>query len=256
MGVLGLSHIHKAHLILSLGEVLRRKSIVLVPDEAQASRMTEDLCAFGLRAFHFPARTFVMRTSEIGSREYEHQRLRVLYRMQEGSYDAVVCSAEAALQLTMPPDVFARCCFTLRADEDMPIDELRGALLRAGYVASSQVDGEGQFSVRGGIVDFYPPGSEYPCRCEFFGDTVDSIAYFEPESQRRTQSLREVTVPPGVERIGDHAFGVYFFFKYIDGFKFPYEEYRVYDGFRLHCGKGSAAESYAKKNGLTCFTSL
>ena len=199
MGVLGLSHIHKAHLILSLGEVLRRKSIVLVPDEAQASRMTEDLCAFGLRAFHFPARTFVMRTSEIGSREYEHQRLRVLYRMQEGSYDAVVCSAEAALQLTMPPDVFARCCFTLRADEDMPIDELRGALLRAGYVASSQVDGEGQFSVRGGIVDFYPPGSEYPCRCEFFGDTVDSIAYFEPESQRRTQSLREVTVTPANE---------------------------------------------------------
>ncbi len=201
MGVLGLSHIHKAHLILSLSEVLKRKAIVLVPDEAQAARMTEDLCAFGLRALHFPARTFVLRSTEIASREYEHARLRVLYHMQEGSCDAVVCSAEAALQLTMPPDVFARCCFTLRADEDMPIDTLRGALLRAGYVSSTQVDGAGQFSVRGGIVDFYPPGSEYPCRCEFFGDTVDSIAYFEPDSQRRTQSLREITITPANEAL-------------------------------------------------------
>ena len=181
MGVLGLSHIHKAHLILSLCEVLRRKGIVIVPDEAQAARLKEDLCAFGMRAYQYPARTFVLRSTESHSREYEHQRLRVLYHLQAGTCDAVVCSAEAALQLTMPPDMFAQRCFTLRTDEDIPLDTLRVSLLRAGYVVSSQVDGEGQFSVRGGIVDFYPPGSEYPCRCEFFGDTVDSLAYFEPD---------------------------------------------------------------------------
>ena len=204
MGVLGLSHIHKAHLTLSLVQTLERKAVLLAPDEAQCTRLAEDMASMGLRAYHFPARDLNLRTTEGASREYEHMRLRVLERMRTGAYDVIVCSAEAALQLTMPPDEFARRCFTLRADEDYPLDKLRDSLLLAGYTQSAQVDGEGQFSVRGGIVDFFAPGNENPCRCEFFGDTIDSIAYFDTESQRRVQNLTEITVTPANEVLCDN----------------------------------------------------
>lgn len=199
MGVLGLSHIHKAHLVTSLCEELHRKAIVLTPDEAQATRLTEDFRGFGMRAFHYPVRDFVLRSTESNSREYEHMRLRVLDHMRTGKFDVVVCSVEAALQLTMPPDEFEKRCFTIHADEDFGLDALKEALVRAGYTHAAQVDGEGQFSSRGGIVDFFPPGSENPCRCEFFGDTVDSLAYFETDSQRRTQPLTEITITPSNE---------------------------------------------------------
>ena len=205
MGVLGLSHIHKAHLITSLVETTGRNAIVLAPDEAQATRLTEDLCGFGMRALHYPARDLMLRSTESSSREYEHLRLRVLEHMRTGACDVVVCSVEAALQLTMPPDEFARRCFTLQSDEDFGMEALRDALLLAGYTASAQVDGEGQFSARGGIVDFFPPGSEYPCRCEFFGDTIDSLAYFETDTQRRTEALKSITVTPANEVLCDSA---------------------------------------------------
>ena len=203
MGVLGLSHIHKAHLVAALTETLGRKAVLIAPDEAQATRLTEDLSAFGLRAYQFPARDLMLRTTESSSREYEHLRLRVLDRMRTHAYDAVVCSAESALQLTMPPDEFERRCFTVRMDEELGLEQLRDALLLAGYTPSVQVDGAGQFSVRGGIVDFFPPGSEYPCRCEFFGDTVDSVALFDPESQRRTRALDAIDVTPANEVLCD-----------------------------------------------------
>ena len=204
MGVLGLSHIHKAHLVTALCEVTGRKAILLAPDEAQATRLAEDLRGFGMRAFHYPARDLMLRTTESSSREYEHLRLRVLDHMRTGEFDVVVASVEAVLQLTMPPDEFSRRCFTLHADEDFGLERLRDALLLAGYSHAPQVDGEGQFSVRGGIVDFFPPGSENPCRCEFFGDTIDSLAFFETDSQRRMQPMQEITVTPANEVLCDN----------------------------------------------------
>ena len=203
MGVLGLSHIHKAHLTLSLVQKLGRKAILIAPDEAQCTRFVEDLTGMGLRAYLFPARDLNLRTAESASREYEHMRLRVLEHMRTGSYDVIVCAAEAALQLTMPPGEFTCRCFTLRADEEFPLEKLRASLLLAGYTPAQQVEGEGQFSVRGGIVDFFAPGSENPCRCEFFGDTVDSLAYFETDSQRRVQNITQITVTPANEVLCD-----------------------------------------------------
>ncbi|MCL2508785.1 MAG: transcription-repair coupling factor [Oscillospiraceae bacterium] len=208
MGVLGLSHIHKAHLTASLCELLGRKALLIAPDEAQASRLAEDMRALGADAFLYPARDFVFRTAESRSREYEHLRLNVLSRMADGRYDAVVCSVEAALQLTLPPDELKKRGFTLRAGGDIPMNELKSRLVNAGYVSSGQVDGPGQMSSRGGIIDFFPPNSALPCRCELWGDTVDSLAFFETESQRRLENINEITVTPANEIIvsGGEAF--------------------------------------------------
>ena len=199
MGVTGLSNIHKAHVISSLCMCLMQRAVIVMPDEAQATRMRQDLEGFGVTALHYPARDFSFRTSEFASREYEHKRLQVLDKMMSEDYDAVVLSSEAAMQLTVPPEKLFRGCFEIVSGKDYDIDVLCDKLVRSGYIRSEQVDGPGQFAVRGGILDFFPPDSILPCRVEFWGDSVDGIAFFDVESQRRGDNLKSIRITPARE---------------------------------------------------------
>ena len=198
-GVTGLSHIHKAHIIASMCMCLRRRAIVIVPDAAQATRLIRDMEGFGIKAVLFPARDFSFRTLETVSREYEYARLKTLDKMLSGDFDAAVLSAEAATQLTVPPARLMNSSFSVACGEDYDIEELSLSLINCGYTRSEQVDGQGQFAIRGGILDFYPPDANQPCRVEFWGDTVDSISIFDPETQRRTEHIEEIRVTPSRE---------------------------------------------------------
>ncbi|MBE6784460.1 MAG: transcription-repair coupling factor [Ruminococcaceae bacterium] len=202
MGALGLSHINKAHLMHTLCAD-GRKCIAVTPDEASARRLTEDLVSMGSRAYIFPARDFSFSTTEGQSREYEHVRIGALTKIINNDFDVVACSIEAFLQFTMPPEELLDRTFRLVSGEDYSLDEAVSTLIKAGYVRSPQVDGSGQFAVRGGILDLFPPDRENPIRIEFWGDTVDSISSFEAESQRRTDMLEEIEITPATEIIFD-----------------------------------------------------
>jgi transcription-repair coupling factor (superfamily II helicase) len=199
MGVLGLSAVHKAQLLAALCETLPRRALLIAPDEMQAARLAEDLQTFGLRALLYPARDLAFRPAESRSREYEHQRLAVLDSMRNGNCDAVTCSVEAAMQRTIPPETLAANCFTLRTGEEFGVERLVARLLRAGYTRAPQVEGAGQFALRGGILDVYPPQSAAPLRLEFWDETVDSIAGFDLETQRRGEPLEEIRLTPANE---------------------------------------------------------
>ncbi|MDR2686955.1 MAG: transcription-repair coupling factor, partial [Oscillospiraceae bacterium] len=95
MGVLGLSPVHKAHLLGALTGTLSRRAIVVAPDEMQAARLRDDLLAFGVRAVLYPARDLALRPAEVRSREYEHARLAALDAMRQRRCDVLVCAAEA-----------------------------------------------------------------------------------------------------------------------------------------------------------------
>lgn len=200
MGALGLSQIHKAHIISSLCEDLSpRQAVVITPDESQASRLCKDLKAFGCNALLYPAGDISLRTNQIKSREYEHKRLSVLGNLLDGNADAVVMSVEAALQLTIPPEVLFSKRIHLKVGEDVIISDLVSKLLSSGYTISENVEGSGQFAVRGGIVDLFSPDSELPFRIDFWGDTIDSISFFETDTQRRVNQVDEITVTPATE---------------------------------------------------------
>jgi len=208
MGVLGLSHIHKAHLIGAMHDDFAHKALVITPDESQASRLASDLTDMGQNALLYPAKDFSFRSTEGQSREYEHIRLGVLGSMLEGNYDVVVCSIEAALQLTIPPEELIANSLILKTGDSIKLKVLAAALLHAGYTRSPQVDGLGQFALRGGILDFFPPSSALPCRIEFWGDTVDSISSFDTETQRSVESIGSTKVTPANEILcgGNEAF--------------------------------------------------
>ena len=195
----GLSGIHKAHLIHSLCAELSRKGFVIASDEAEGQRLANDLASMGSTALVYPARDFNFRDTEGQSREYEHQRIHVMAHMLNGDYDVVIACIDAALQYTIPPAELDRHIITLRQGQEVPVDQVTEALLASGYERYEQVEGPGQFALRGGILDFFTPDGTAPIRIEFWGDEIDTLTYFDIESQRRTDPVEEITLAPSTE---------------------------------------------------------
>ena len=201
--VTGLSTVHKASFIASLCARQGKKALVLTGEEAEAQRLCGDLQAMGLRPLFYPYRDFALRDTEGASHEYERQRLQVLARMAAGEYDAVVCCPDAALQYTLPPEELRRRAVTLRPGMQIAMEAVEQSLLACGYERAVQVDGSGQFSHRGGILDIFPPEAAQPARLEFWGDEIDTITFFDVETQRRTDAAEELVIAPAVEALTD-----------------------------------------------------
>lgn len=200
-GVTGLSYLNKVHLIHSLCEESGARAIIITGDEGEAVKIKEDLNTLFASedTLLYPARDFSLSSTAGQSREYEHLRLGVLGRMLEGDYKAVVCSIEAAMQFTIPPDVLLSRSFVIEHGMDISIEKAREILVNAGYSPCEMVEGSGQFAVRGGILDFYPPDAPNPIRAEFWGDSIDTMGYFEIVSQRRTENVDKIKITPSVE---------------------------------------------------------
>ncbi|MBO5937297.1 MAG: transcription-repair coupling factor [Clostridia bacterium] len=203
MGVIGLTPVHKAHYISSLCEDTDKKCLIICPDEGSAVKMCDDLNVFSGGAYVYPARDFNFRPMDTQSREFEQRRIGVLSKMLAGDYKYILCSVEAAMQLTLPMKELSARTLNIESAEDYPQNKIIRTLLCAGYVRSDTVDGIGQFSVRGGILDIFPPSYTQPVRIEFWGDTVDSISLFDIENQRRTQVLDKVSITPACEILFD-----------------------------------------------------
>ena len=203
MGVIGLTPVHKAHYISALCDDMGKKALIICPDEGSAAKMCDDLNVMSGGAYVYPARDFNFRPMDTQSREFEQRRIGVLSKMLTGDYKYILCSVEAAVQLTLPDFELSNRTLHLESGEDYAQNKIIRTLLCAGYVRSDSVDGIGQFSVRGGILDIFPPSYTQPVRVEFWGDTVDSISLFDVETQRRTQTLDSISITPSCEVLFD-----------------------------------------------------
>ncbi len=201
--VVGLSVVHKAHFIEGVMAEAEDGQIIAVitEDEQNASRLCEDINSMAgtEAALLYPAREFTFRQLDVSSKEYEYFRLGVLARLTQKSCKAVVMSIEAALQLTLPPEMLIQNSITLKNGGSASLAALTKALIAAGYTRRPQIDGIAQFSVRGGILDVYPPSEPAPVRIEFWGDEIDSMSYFDLESQRRTDPVDTLQLTPAAE---------------------------------------------------------
>src|SRR6185503_14273239 len=124
------------------------------------------------------------------------RRALALWRLRQHSSKFVLLTARALARKTVTPEAIAKSGVVLRRDEDHSPEELVEKLMATGYMREDPVGAVGEFSMRGGIVDVWPPGRDAPVRLEFFGDTVDSVREFDPENQLSTAQLKEVEVPP------------------------------------------------------------
>ncbi len=189
-------------------------ALLVCSEEKDCLRLLGVLERSGLRAAFYMTRdlTFYNITA---SHEYEHERIRVLSGILGGDYDAVITTPDATLGYTIPPKKLLSA--TLRLEETMQTSPQRMAasLLAAGYVRADQVDSPGQFAVRGGILDIYPPyghfcdsdGGEksgtFALRIEFFGDDIDRMGLFDPDTQRMSENVVSASIPPARELLTD-----------------------------------------------------
>ena len=195
----GLPPAGRALLYAALQKDLDRVLCIVTPGEAEATHFADDLKALGLTAAVFPPRDFMLRPVEGAGREYEYRRLSVLGALAGGRLNAVCVPAEALLQYTVPRDEFLRNTLTLKPGMVYNREALVARLFAAGYVRRSQVDGPGQFSVRGDIVDIYAPDMHQPARVEYWDDEIDSLASFDLLTQRRDGSLEKIYLSPARE---------------------------------------------------------
>ncbi len=128
--------------------------------------------------------------------ETQERRALSLWEMVRDGADIALISARSLVQRTpLPSEVAALGCELVR-DEDFAPEQLVERLIAGGYVREDPIFGPGQFSLRGGIVDVWSPDAEGPVRIEFFGDTVDSIRVFDPETQLSVEQLKRISVAP------------------------------------------------------------
>ena len=196
---IGVSGVHKVNIITSLCREHAVRAFCVAQNEQEAQVLCNDLSAMGMRALVYPKKDFVYIPSQVKSHEYEHQRLNVLSRMLSGDYDIIIATLDAAAQYTIPKDVLRSTSRILEPDVEIDIEEFEKALILLGYERCDNVEGSGQFSVRGGIIDLFMPDSEAPVRIELWGDQIDTINYFDPETQRRTDYCEQIALTPSGE---------------------------------------------------------
>ncbi len=195
--VSGLSPVHRAHFAAGLLSRLKAPVVLVCADEAECARLAADVEALtGTPAAMLCAREFLFHEGAVASRQWEHQRLAAFHAMAQGKAKLIAATVEGLLQRTLPPEELDAHAVTVEITGSYDLDELADRLAALGYTRCQQVEGVGQFALRGGILDVYSPGFDNPVRVEFWDQDVDSMGLFDPASQRRAGRLdRAVFLP-------------------------------------------------------------
>ena len=195
--VTGIGQINRSHIIAGLCRDTAAPVVILCQDDMTARKLQEELKAFlGDTAPILPSRELTLYDTAVVSRAWEQKRLRQLYDLRRGAVKLQIMTWESMSQRTMPPQVLMNAAFSLEVGKEYNLDALTERLTAAGYSRCGMVEGPGQFALRGGIVDVFSPAADRPFRAEFFGDELDTMGYFDPDTQRRTENTDSVVILP------------------------------------------------------------
>ena len=195
--VTGIGQINRSHIIAGLRLDIPRPLVLVCQDDIAAKRLQEELkCFWGETAPFLPSRELTLYDTAVVSRAWEQKRLRQLYDLSTGQTPVQILTWDALSQRTMPKETLLSAVFTLSAGQEYEMESLLQKLSGAGYTRCGMVEGPGQFAVRGGILDVFSPAADQPFRAEFFGDELDTMGYFDPDTQRRTENVDQVLILP------------------------------------------------------------
>ncbi|MBQ9492928.1 MAG: transcription-repair coupling factor [Oscillibacter sp.] len=198
--VTGVQPVQRACVGAAVAFAADRPAVFVCGDEREARQLAADLSSLtGEPCATLSAREWDFHPGAVGSREWEWRRIAALWRMASGNARVIVAAADALLQRTLPPERLLSLAVTLRRDERADLSALTARLTLAGYSRCAEVEGPGQFALRGGILDVFSPQMERPVRCEFFDDEIDSMGLFDPATQRRTEPISEALLLPAAE---------------------------------------------------------
>src|SRR3954468_11672081 len=174
---------------------------IVTAEPADTQRLEDELAFFapGLRIAVFPDWETLPYDTFSPHQDLISERLATLWRIRQSEVDVVLMPASTALVRLAPPSFMAGYTFHFKQKEKLDEAALKAQLTLAGYTHVSQVVSPGEYAVRGGLIDLFPMGSAVPYRVDLFGDEVDSIRTFDPDSQRSLYPVPEVRLLPGRE---------------------------------------------------------
>ena len=196
--ICGVTDSQKVHTVYELS---RDKAwrLVVTYDDTRAREIYDDLCYFEKNTWLYPARDLLFYNSDIHGNLLTRQRMQVFRHLLEDEGGVVVTTVDGLMDHLLPLDELKSRCLFIEAGNILDMDRIKEELRDMGYERTGQVDGMGQFSVRGGILDVFPLTEELPVRIELWGDEVDSIRSFDPESQRSVAQMEAVLLYPAAE---------------------------------------------------------
>ena len=175
--------------------------LVVTYDDTRAKEIFDDFSYFEPNTWLYPARDLLFYSSDIHGNLLTRQRMQVFKHLLEDEGGVVVTTVDGLMDHLLPLSRIKESCLNIMVGQTLDMEEIKHLLTGMGYERMGQVDGMGQFSVRGGILDVFPLTEEVPFRIELWGDEVDSIRSFDAESQRSIQQMDEVTIYPAAELI-------------------------------------------------------
>ena len=204
INIYGISESGKSYIINGIFEENDNSMVVVTHSYVDAKNLYEDLSFYTTDVFYFPVREVVFYNVDAISGDLRWARLKVIKEiLQNERKKIIVTSIDALTSLYTPKEYYLRYSMIIKTGDDIDLKEISKSLLQCGYERVEVVEGKGEFSFRGGILDVFPPTSAYPYRVELFGDEVDSIRTFNTESQRSIEKVEEFSIFPSKEVIVD-----------------------------------------------------
>ena len=200
--VSGCMESQKSHLMYGLSGIAPYR-LILAEDERRAREIYEDYRFYDRKVYSYPAKDLLFFQADIHGNLLIRQRMKVIKALLEEKELTVVTSIDGCMDFLESLEKIKEQLIHYESDSTVDTEQLKNQLVALGYERVGQVEMPGQFSMRGGIVDIYCLTEENPWRIELWGDEIDSIRSFDPESQRSLENLEELTIYPAVEHIGD-----------------------------------------------------
>lgn len=199
--VAGLSGSARSLLVSILNESVNKPILLVTHQLAQAQQLFDDLVEFaGEEDVHlYPVNELIASEIAIASPELKSQRIEALTAWSQKKKGILIAPVAALKRILPPTDYWSNYQLNFRYGEEIELDSYLSSLVDMGYERAEMVTAPGEFSRRGGIIDIYPVTETHPVRIELFGEEIDSIRFFDVESQRSLNKQTEVTVGPADE---------------------------------------------------------
>ena len=201
INVNGASESGKSYLLYGIYEGLDSSLIICTNSDIEAKNIYEDLIFYTNDVYYFPSKEVVFYNIDAISGDLRWARIKVIKEILNNKKKIIVTSIDSLTSIYTPKKLFLEYNFNLKVDDEVDFKELSRKLIECGYERVEAVEGKGEFSLRGGILDVYSPTSTYPFRIELFGDTIDSIRIFNTESQRSIEKVDIAEIFPAKEII-------------------------------------------------------
>ena len=204
IGIAGVSESRSARIISDIIKSEQGKSLVIAGSEARAKRLADDLSFFTSRPVRVcPAEDQIFLRFEARSHDRMIDRLSALDALRTEDDCIVVAPVTAAIKKTLPHGIFEQKRLVMKVGDLFDLEQLKESLVQLGYERMSLVEGRGEFSIRGGILDVFTPTADNPCRIEFFDTEVDSVREFDIDTQRSVRNMDAIEIGPAEQMLLD-----------------------------------------------------